>query len=130
MGSVYYTKQKNIVYQAMVGNYEHPTAEMVLGICRQIMPKISRATIYRNLKELANEKKIKRIELAGEDRFDITTKNHAHFTCECCGEFKDVSDINVDKIFHNGLSGIGAISKIDIVLSGLCDRCKKNAQSK
>ena len=114
----------------MFNNYEHPTAEMVLARCRQVMPKISRATIYRNLKELAKEKKIKRIELSGEDRFDITTTNHAHFICECCNEFKDVSDIDVEKIVNGRFSGIGKIDKIDIVLSGVCDNCKKSNKEK
>ena len=124
MGNTFYTKQKNIVYQAMLHSYDHPTAEMVLAKCREVMPKISRATIYRNLKDLANEKKIRRIELSGEDRFDITTNSHAHFTCKCCGAFFDVNDIKTSKILNNNYDGISKIDEIDVILSGLCEKCK------
>ena len=118
------SKQRDIVYTVVHESYDHPDAETVLLRCKKLMPTINLATVYRNLKTLSSEGKIKKISLVGGDRFDTTTKSHAHFKCEKCGNFFDIIEIPLDKIEKNGYKGVGEISYAEIVLVGLCEDCK------
>lgn len=70
------------------------------GACRgkKELPNLSLGTVYRILKDMANEGEIR--EVACKDapsRFDKTTMNHGHFQCVECGKVEDVF-FNLDKI--------------------------------
>ena len=58
------SKQRDIVYKVVHESYDHPVAETVLLRCKELMPTINLATVYRNLKTLTNEGLIKKISLS------------------------------------------------------------------
>ena len=120
------SKQRDVVYQVVHNSLDHPDAETVLLRSKKILPSINLATVYRNLKTLSSEGKIKKIELVGGDRFDSTTTSHAHFRCENCGDFFDIMEIPLDKIEKTEYKGVGGISYAEVTLSGLCSNCKQN----
>ncbi len=120
------SKQREIIYSVVHESFDHPDAETVLLRCKKIMPSINLATVYRNLKTLSNEGKIKKIDLVGGDRFDSTISSHAHFKCERCGAFFDIMEIPLDKIEKTEYKGVGGISYAEVTLSGLCIKCKQN----
>ena len=49
------SKQKTVVYNAVMSSSDHPTADMVLSRCKEVMPSINLATVYRNLNALIKE---------------------------------------------------------------------------
>ncbi len=120
------SKQRDVVYTVVHNSYDHPDAETVLLRCKKIMPSINLATVYRNLKTLSNDGKIKKIELVGGDRYDSTTHSHAHFRCKNCGAFFDIMEIPLDKIEKTEYKGVGGVSFAEVTLSGLCTNCKQN----
>ena len=118
------SKQRDVVYKVVHESYDHPDAETVLLRCKQIMPTINLATVYRNLKTLSSEGLIKKISLTSGDRFDTTTVSHAHFKCEKCGKFFDVQEIPLDKIENSYYNGVGDVTSAEIILLGVCIDCK------
>ena len=69
----------------------HPTAEEVCTMVRERLPKVSLATVYRNLDLLAREGLISTISVAGEQRrYDGMVEEHHHIRCEVCGRVEDV----------------------------------------
>jgi Fe2+ or Zn2+ uptake regulation protein len=55
------TRQKAVVYQIVKSSHDHPTAEKIYERAKKEIPKISLGTVYRILKELAEEGKIREI---------------------------------------------------------------------
>ena len=78
---------------AVVGSFgtdAHPSASTVYRQLRKRLPRVSLATVYRNLRRLAAEGCL--LERAGMDglRFDGNIERHDHFTCLTCRRVFDV----------------------------------------
>mgnify|MGYP000201505682 FL=1 len=90
-------------------------------------PTISRATVYRNLKLLAEEGEIRLRNISGSpERYDHICSNHYHLRCEQCGKVMDVEmpymaflDEKVRK--RNEY----LIKSHDLTFVGLCPECAK-----
>ena len=81
-----YSRQRELIYQALCATEEHPTADMVYQWLKPENPNLSLATVYRNLNLLADEGIITRMPFPVE-RYDAETKPHPHLRChKCSGE--------------------------------------------
>ena len=85
------TRQLEAVFQALQGDPTHPFADEIYRRVRKKLPRISLATVYRNLQRLAEDGKIHTV-LLGERvaRYDPETSDHDHFICESCGRVIDL----------------------------------------
>ena len=85
------TVQRQIVLQTGLKMHDHPTADNVYAAVAAEHPSISKATVYRNLNQLAGQGEIRRVPVPnGADRFDFNTSEHYHVRCEKCGAAFDV----------------------------------------
>ena len=119
------TKQKQVVLNAVLNSSDHPTAETILLRCKEEMPSVNLATVYRNLNSLSLENKIKRISISGGDRFDKTLTNHAHFKCLCCQSVFDIDNVDICGIIDCVGDSVKDISSIDVNVTGTCLNCNK-----
>ena len=120
------TKQKELVLNAVNTLMCHATADEVYLQIKEQYPAISKGTVYRNLNILAEEGKIKRIEMPNEaDRFDHTTGNHYHIKCIKCGMVYDVDpcDIGSPLDLVKDKKGFD-FRDCSIVFKGICPKCK------
>jgi Fe2+ or Zn2+ uptake regulation protein len=85
------TEPRRLILEAVRATDAHPSASMVYRSVRRRLPRISLATVYRNLRRLAAEGFL--LERAGVDglRFDGNTERHDHFTCLSCRRVFDVA---------------------------------------
>lgn len=120
------TIQRSLVLEAVNKLRCHATADEIYNEIAGEHPNVSRATVYRNLKLLAEMGEIRRLEIPGSaDRFDHIKSNHCHVKCEVC---ERVFDVDMD--FVSGLeSGIRDahgfdFSGYDIIFHGVCPECK------
>ena len=84
-----YSRQREIILDTLTRNAVHPTAETLFSIIKKENPdtNLGIATVYRNLKKLADLGIIKRIEgLEEAEHFDHNTHTHYHFMCKNCGK--------------------------------------------
>ena len=120
--------QKDVVRVSVVNRFDHPTAESVYLSARAICPKISLATVYRNLDRLVNEREIKRLTVPGSpDHFDPVRKEHYHVLCICCGKLFDV-EFKIRREFSKLIgrqTGV-TMQSIQLIAKGLCVKCAKN----
>ncbi|MEL7624288.1 MAG: transcriptional repressor [Clostridiales bacterium] len=84
------TRQRQMVLNAVLARRDHPTANQLYQDIRAFNPKISRGTVYRNLKILANSGKIHHLNVAGVEHFDWRLAAHGHLVCTECGALSDV----------------------------------------
>jgi Fe2+ or Zn2+ uptake regulation protein len=84
------TRQRRIILDVVRATDEHPTAAVVYRRVRRRLPRVSLATVYRNLRTLAAEGFLAERADASVMRFDGNTAPHDHFTCIACGRIHDV----------------------------------------
>src|SRR2546423_1598080 len=75
------TAPRALILEAVRATDAHPSAFAVYRKVRRRLPRVSLATVYRNLRRLAAEGFL--LERAGADglRFDGNVARHDHFTC-------------------------------------------------
>lgn len=122
-----YSKQRELVLNAVLDNRIHPTADFIYSLLREGHPNISLGTVYRNLNVLAEHGLIHRIPISGGcDRFDGRLDEHYHMICEHCGE---VFDVELDGLRHldreiENRTGF-TVKGHELIISGVCTACKE-----
>lgn len=119
------TNQRNIVFDSLE-YLGHASTEALIEYINKNHADFSLATIYRNIKVLTDEHKIKKVKLDGIDVYETIKQKHYHFKCLECG---NVHDIDPNEIMYD-MSKIKSINDnevcdYDIVFYGVCHRCKK-----
>ncbi len=76
------TKQRKVIVEELTKSTDHPTAGDIYDTVRKRLPRISLATVYRNLELLAAHGVIQKLELCGSPaRFDARRDGHYHIRC-------------------------------------------------
>lgn len=85
------TSQRAAVHDYLSGVDHHPTAEEVFLAVKRRLPKISLATVYKNLEALVDCGAVSRFTYGdGSARYDIRTDHHYHTRCLSCGKVADL----------------------------------------
>ena len=125
MGGKRKTAQRQLVLDAIRETCSHPTAEQVFEHVARQRPSIGKATVYRNLRQLAESGEILNVgSFSGSARYDYNCHEHYHFACNACGR---VFDVEAD--FSDIRDRVGATDGFDIAVcnisfAGLCWDCK------
>ena len=86
-----FTPQREHVYNVLLEERDHPTAEQVFLRAKNGMPDISLATVYNCLDALVKCGLVKQVSLdRGAMRFCPNMHEHCHFYCESCGGVYDI----------------------------------------
>lgn len=85
------TYQRQMVLDAIMQRTDHPTADDIFVDVHNRDPHISRATVYRNLHLLVEDKTISSVRIGRGERYDYRTDQHMHLVCERCGAIIDAS---------------------------------------
>lgn len=120
------TIQKELVLNAVNSMRRHVTAEEVYEYIKSDYPTIGKGTVYRNLGILADENKIRKVEIpGGADRFDFTLKKHYHVKCIGCGNVFDIDmdETNNPASFIKDSHGMKLLD-YDILFKGICVDCR------
>ena len=83
------SRQRQIVYEAVMARSDHPTADQIYLDVRARDDKISRGTVYRNLGLLARSGQITHVKVPSADRYDLRLDKHYHLFCTRCGRAFD-----------------------------------------
>lgn len=124
------TRQRKAIFAALQGDTSHPTADEIYRRVKKDLPHISLATVYRNLKLLAEEGLILEISAPeGPNRYDPQTHAHYHFICDECGGVYDVTvPVQVQLERELGKKGFEVRSH-ETVFYGRCQGCNDGSVS-
>lgn len=108
----------------------HPSADEVYKKVVLLKPGISRRTVYRNLNDLAEERKLQKIHMPdGADCYDSTLTPHHHIRCEDCGRIYDVDMPAVYNLTERIRDAHGfKIHGYDVVFTGICPACQNRME--
>lgn len=125
-----YSKQRELVFQTVLENPVHPTANTVYRMVRRKNPKISLGTVYRNLNFLAEIGVLRKISMpVGSDRFDGRLDEHYHMACTRCGQVLDVEYEAMEELDRRILDHQGfEVQNRHLLLTGLCRECRGQSE--
>lgn len=120
------TAQRRAVAEVLSGPDIHFTADDVLERAQQILPEISRATVYNTLKELVERGELQEVQLfPGPVHYDPNgVIRHHHIVCSECGKIRDTQPQGVDSLELPPKEQSGfTLEHIDIIFYGRCGEC-------
>jgi Fur family ferric uptake transcriptional regulator len=120
------TSQREIILEELRKLKSHPTADELYLVVRKRLPRISIATVYRNLEMMSEAGIIKKLEYSGrQKRFDATIQPHNHIHCIRCGRISDIQTIPGSEL-RSMISDSCGFEIIDdqVEFSGICPECQ------
>ena len=126
------TNQREMILRELKKSKGHLSADELYERVKKFMPRISLATVYRNLEILADVGMIRKLEISGrQKRFDSELADHDHIYCVECHRIENLAvgkgDISVSAEEAKGYTITGRRLEV----TGVCPRCqKKIVQSK
>jgi Fur family peroxide stress response transcriptional regulator len=122
------TEQRRLIYKALVERTDHPTAESVYLAIRGSAPRLSLATVYRNLRLFAEAGIVDEVATGSSfARFDANKRPHHHLICRKCGAVTDFYSEDLDRFAPAKRSVEGfEIESAKMNLFGTCARCGKS----
>ena len=125
-----YSRQREIILQAVQSHPIHPSADEVYHIVKAENPNISLGTVYRNLNYLSENGSIVKILVPNSaDRFDARTDEHYHMICSKCGRVYDLPGEleSMQRVSEEIQSKTGIqCSGIRLLVEGICKNCQSN----
>ncbi len=126
------TNQREIILRELIHSQRHLAADELYDIVKKIMPRISLATVYRNLEILSGAGMIGKLEISGrQKRFDYDPSEHDHIYCVVCHRVDNLM------MAHKGLNAeeLGAVAGYSITgyrleIVGICPECQRNVDNK
>ena len=116
------TKQRQIVLDIVKNSMVHLSAEEIYIKAKELLPSISRGTVYRNLGILNDEKMVKRLTTPlGVDVYDKTHDPHGHIICPVCGKITDYDSHKVTKLLDEDFCGF--VDSYELTIKMKCKQC-------
>jgi len=122
------TPQRIVIYQELLKSKDHPSAEVLFKIIKNLIPDISLDTVNRTLLTFSKIGIIHIVEGYGEARrYDPDIENHHHFRCVSCSTIIDFEHKPYDDIIIPGdLKKRFTVLNKKVLLEGYCDKCRIN----
>ncbi len=117
------TRQKQAIREAFEAADRPLAPEEALSSAQGSVPRISLATVYRNINALVEDKWLVRVDLPGfPSRYEVAgKKHHHHFHCRECGKVFELAgcEVNTRPKLPRGFRATGH----EFYLYGTCSTC-------
>lgn len=120
------TPQRFAVLEYLGNADGHPTADQIATEINRRFPRASRATVYNTLNALRDAGLVREVTHGGDAaaRYESNVEPHHHFVCRVCGKLEDVPADSLPAPEHVKLEGGHEVETCEIVLRGVCGKCK------
>ncbi len=121
------TSQREIILRELKKSKKHLSADELYGRVKRFMPRVSLATVYRNLELLSDIKMIRKLEISGRPkRFDSELEDHDHIYCVHCKRIDNL-DISINKVDLDNVYGAKGyvVTGRHLEVTGVCPKCQK-----
>ena len=123
------TNQRELILQELQKSRKHLSADELYERVKKVMPRISLATVYRNLETLSEAGIIGKLEISGrQKRFDYDVSDHHHIYCIQCHRVDNITlDQNAVRPPEDGMVQGYSITGFRVEVAGLCPACRKKS---
>lgn len=124
-----FTTQRYCVMAFLMKDAGHPTAVEIFEGVNRLDPHSSKATVYRNLRDLVEAGLVREVAVEGRSaRFDLKGIQHHHFICDTCGKVENMEWFDVPEP-PAGTVGSRILREYEVILRGLCAGCASMNQT-
>ena len=121
-----YTNQRIEILDFLKNNSSHPTVDEVYEAVKKKLTRISKATVYQNLKFLTEKGFIQEVNIKGVSRFEPNLNPHHHIICRKCGR---IIDFESKELTDYSLTIGKTLKEIEVDSTntnfyGICYKCK------
>jgi Fur family transcriptional regulator, peroxide stress response regulator len=118
------TPQRHDVLEFLVKRPIHATADEIFGALNRIDPRVSRATVYNSLRDLARTGLVREVPGEGKAaRYDANLQPHHHFVCDRCSRVEDIEWFEIPHSAWKAAVGGRSVREHEVVFHGVCTRC-------
>ncbi len=126
------TEQRRAIYAVLAASREHPSAEQIHRAVRTRLPKLSLATVYKNLEALRAIGAVSDVNSLHEHgRYEAALPGtgagmpHHHLVCVRCKRVLDLHDRRLDSFRLGRAKAHGfEIRAVRVQVEGLCPGCR------
>lgn len=124
---LHFTEQRAAVFDFLRTVEHHPTADEVYLAIKKRLPRVSLATVYKNLEALIAAGVASKLNYGdGSARYDIRTDHHHHLRCLRCGRMWDLEASESSEWLKKMKSRPGfQVSDYRLELLGHCRECRQ-----
>lgn len=120
------THQRLVIYRAIAGSTDHPSADMVYKEVRREHPTVSLATVYKTLETF---KKVGLVCAVGplheNARYEANLAHHHHMICIKCKRIMDLDETFLTTISLPDHLNEHQVLGHTVWVRGLCRDCEK-----
>ena len=118
------TPQRLDVLEYLVRRPIHATADEIFEALNRRDPRVSRATVYNCLRDLAQTGLVRQVPGEGKAaRYDASLHRHHHFVCDRCHAVEDIEWFDIPVSSWKSAVGERRVREPEVVLHGECTRC-------
>ena len=122
-----FTCQREHVYNVLLAERDHPTAEQLFFRAKKGMPEISMATVYNCLDTLVKAGLVREVNVDRTAmRYCPNMREHCHFYCDDCGSVYDVDVAETAKPSYQLPRGYRA-TRFEVAIHGKCPKCARKS---
>ena len=122
------TPQRLVIYETLVKERHHPTAQALFERLQSTLPSLSQATVYNTLETMVEMGLVRELGTAGDGmvRYDADISPHAHLVCTSCNSIEDFAGVDVTVPDPTAFKERGyTISSMAVYYYGLCGECRE-----
>ena len=121
------TPQRLSIFELLLGNHSHPSAEDIYREILKVHPSISFTTVYKTLQTLRDMGELQELSINSERaHYDPDISEHAHTFCRSCKQIGDLENA-LDTPFLMKLpeepDGF-EVHNVQVHAVGLCAECR------
>ena len=119
------THQREIILDEIKKSTTHPTADELYEKVKKKLPRISLATVYRNLEIMSEAGLINKLEISGrQKRFDWDLIQHDHIFCVQCHRVDNIELADKKEVILPPGEDHGyKVSGCRVEFYGICPKC-------
>lgn len=104
----------------------HSTVDDVYQLIRGRIPRVSLATIYKNIISMQNADILKSVKTPTQkQKYELNKNPHIHLHCRICDKLEDFNmDMSEFRVYCEKKSGYKNIDNTSIIFSGVCKNCQ------
>ena len=115
-----YTRIK--IYDYLAKDKIHPTVDEIFIDLLELLPSLSKTTVYNTLKLFVEKGLIKAVNLYDNKmRYELIRSKHGHFKCDLCAKVYDVP-MEISLELPEELKGT-IINESHHLITGTCSQC-------
>ncbi len=124
------TPQRRVIFRVLAESRDHPSVETIHARVHAILPRVSLATVYRNLKVFVRAGLIEEVATGqSHARYDANPARHHHLICTSCGAVSDTYSDELDSLGSAATRVEGfEVRDFKVNLYGICATCQQAAQ--